>query len=109
MNVAAVGLHRPDEMAEKDAEIASQDIQIAELSQRPTIAELQDARVGSILLSKDWQTGEVSLCFGLEKTDDFVSWEAFEDGTWTNATNGEVKLALPLGETKKWLRLTLTD
>lgn len=109
MNVAAVGLHRPDEMAEKDAEIASQAAQISELSQRPTLAEVQDARVGSILLSKDWQTGEVSLCFGLEKTDDFVTWEAFEGGTWSNVLNGEVKLSLPLGETKKWLRLKLTD
>ena len=109
LDVAAVGLHRPDEMAEKDAEIVSQAAQISELSQRPTLAEVQDARVGSILLSKDWQTGEVSLCFGLEKTDDFVSWEAFEGGTWSNVLNGEFKLSLPLGETKKWLRLKLTD
>ncbi len=68
----------------------------AERDARPTLAEVQDARVGSIILAKDWQSGGVSLCFGLQKTDDFVSWEAFEGGTWSDAPNGEFKLTLPL-------------
>jgi hypothetical protein len=82
---------------------------VAERDARPTLAEVQDARVGSIVLAKDWQTNAVSLCFGLQKTDDFVSWTAFEGGTWSEAPNGEFKLTLPLGEAKKWLRLTLPE
>ena len=78
-------------------------------SARPTLAQVQDSRVGSIVLAKDWQTNAVSLCFGLQKTDDFVSWTAFEGGTWSDAPNGEFKLTLPLGEAKKWLRLTLPE
>jgi hypothetical protein len=81
----------------------------ADRDSRPTLAEVQDARVGSIILSKDWESGEVSLCFGLQKTEDFVTWEAFEGGTWSEALNGEFKLTLPLGESKKWLRLTMPE
>ena len=97
--------------AERDAlpTQASYDAVVADRDSRPTLAEVQDARVGSIILSKDWQSGEVSLCFGLQKTDDFVSWTAFEGGTWRDAPNGEFKLTLPLGEAKKWLRLTLPE
>ena len=109
MDVAAMGLHRPEEVAAKDAEIATQAAQITELSQRPTLAEMQDARVGSIVLAKDDQSGEISLCFGLQKTDDFVTWEAFEGGTWSDAPDGEFKLTLPLGESKKWLRFTVPE
>jgi hypothetical protein len=29
-----------------------------------------------------------------------------ERGAWSDAPNGEFKLTLPLGEAKKWLRLT---
>jgi hypothetical protein len=34
---------------------------------------------------------------------------AFEGGTWSDAPNGKFKLTLPLGEAKKWLRLTLPE
>jgi len=112
-------------VAERDAAIAERDSRptaeqlvtaegerdaaIAERDSRPTLAEVQDARVGSIVLAKDWQRGEVSLCFGLQKTDDLVSWTAFEGGTWRDAPNGEIKLTLPLAGSKKWLRLTLPE
>jgi hypothetical protein len=76
---------------------------------RPTLAEVQDARVGSIVLVKDRESGEVSLSFGLQNPDDLVSWTAFEGGTWSDAPNGKFKLTLPLGEAKKWLRLTLPE
>jgi len=88
---------------------AAYDAVVADRDSRPTLAEVQDARVGSIVLAKDWQSGEVSLCFGLQKTEDFVTWEAFEGGTWSEAPNGEFKLTLPLGEAKKWLRLTMPE
>ena len=63
--------------------------------------------MGSVLPAKDWQSSEVSLYFGLQQIDDFVSWEAYGGGTWSDAPNSEYKLTLPLGETKKWLQLTL--
>ena len=98
-------------IADRDARPtqAAYDTVVADRDARPTLAEVQDARVGSIILSKDWESGEVSLCFGLQKTEDFVTWEAFEGGTWSEAPNGEFKLTLPLGEAKKWLRLTLPE
>ena len=95
--------------ASYDVVVAERNAAIAERDSRPTLAEVQDARVDSIVLAKDWQTNAVSLCFGLQKTDDFVSWTAFEGGTWSEAPNGEFKLTLPLGEAKKWLRLTLPE
>ncbi len=82
---------------------------VADRDARPTLAEVQDARVGSIVLAKDWETNAVSLCFGLQKTDDLVSWTAFKGGTWSEAPNGEFKLTLPLDESKKWLRLILPE
>ena len=63
----------------------------------------------SIILSKEWKTDAVSLCFGLQKTDDFVTWEAFEGDTWSKAANWEFKLTLPLCKSKKWLRLTMPE
>ena len=92
-----------------EAVLAERDAAIAERDARPTLAEVQDARVGSIVVAKDWQSDEVSLCFGLQKTDDLVSWTAFEGGTWRDAPNGEFKLTLPLVGSKKWLRLTLPE
>ena len=98
-------------VAERDARPTADQLAAveAERDARPTLAEVQDARVGSIVVEKDWQSGEVSLCFGLQKTEDFVTWEAFEGGTWSEAPNSEFKLTLPLGEAKKWLRLTMPE
>ena len=54
------------------------------------------------MLAKDWQTGEVLLCFGLQKTDDFVSWEAFEGVTSiTFGANGQFKVSLPLSTPRR--------
>ena len=114
----AVVAERDAAIAERDARpteeqlIAAEgerDAAITERDARPTLAEVQDARVGSIVVAKDWQSDEVSLCFGLQKTDDLVSWTAFEGGTWRDAPNGEFKLTLPLVGSKKWLRLTLPE
>ena len=38
----------------------------ADRDSRSTLAEVQDACVGSIVLAKDDQSGVVSLCFGLQ-------------------------------------------
>ena len=37
------------------------DTAITERDARPTVEQMQDARVGSIVVEKDWQSGEVSL------------------------------------------------
>ena len=79
----------------------------ADRDARPTLAEVQDARVGSIVLAKDWQTGEVSLCFDLQKTDDFISWVAYGGGTFSDLGNGQFKVSLPLGPGKEWLRMVM--
>ncbi len=89
------------------AAITEKDEQIAQLSERPTLEEVQDARLGSIVLAKGWESNEVTLCFDLQKTDDLKTWVPFAGGTWTAVANGGVKLTLPLNEAKKLLRVTL--
>ena len=89
------------------ASVAEKDEQIAELSKRPTLEEVQDARLGSAVILKDWESDEVTLNFNLEKSDDLRTWVPFEGGTWTAVANGGVKLTLPLNEAKKLLRVTL--
>jgi hypothetical protein len=89
------------------AAITEKDAQIAELSKRPTLQEVQDARLGSAVILKDWESDEVTLNFNLEKSDDLKTWIPFEGGTWTAVANGGVKLTLPLNEAKKLLRVTL--
>jgi hypothetical protein len=63
--------------------------------------------VGSIVLAKDWDSNEVTLCFDMQKSDDLKTWIPFAGGTWTAVANGGVKLTLPLNEAKKLLRVTL--
>ncbi|MFP6872640.1 MAG: pentapeptide repeat-containing protein [Verrucomicrobiales bacterium] len=71
----------------------------------PTLAQVQDARVDSIVVARDPQSGVVTLCFDLQKSDDFISWVAYEGGTWSDAPDGEFKVSLPLGPGKEWLRM----
>jgi hypothetical protein len=104
--------------------------QVAELSQRPTqasydalgdalvamtadrdarltLAEVQDARVDSIVMAKDPVTGVVTLCFDLQKSDDFISWIAYGGGTLNDLGDGQFKVSLPLGPGKEWLRMVM--
>ena len=74
--------------------------------EQPTVDQMQDARVGSIVVEKDWQSGEVSLSLGLEKTEDGVTWTAYEGGTWTETAGGKFTLSFPLTETKNWPKAT---
>ena len=98
-----------DSPTAKDAKITKLEAQLvtitAERDVRLTLAELQDARVGSIVVEKDGQSGQVSLSLGLEKTEDGVSWTAYEGGTWTEAAGGKFTLNFLLTETKNWVRL----
>ena len=102
-----------DSPTAKDAKITKLEAQLvtitAERDVRLTLAELQDARVGSIVVEKDGQSGQVSLSLGLEKTEDGVSWTAYEGGTWTEAAGGKFTLNFLLTETKNWVRLALKE
>ena len=46
---------------------------------------------------------------GLEKTEDGVTWTAYEGGTWTETAGGKFTLSFPLTETKNWVRLALKE
>ena len=96
-------------VAELTQMTAERDTAIAERDERPTLEQMQDARVGSIVVEKDWQSGEVSLSLGLEKTEDGVSWTAYEGGTWSETAGGKFTLSFPLTETKNWVRLALKE
>jgi hypothetical protein len=82
---------------------------IAERDARPTLDQVQDARVGSIVMAKDPQTGVVTLCFNLQKTDDFISWIAYGGGTLNDLGKGQFKVSLPLGPGKEWLRMVMKE
>jgi hypothetical protein len=71
------------------------------------VEQLQDARVDSIVVAKDPQSGAVTLCFDLQKSDDFISWIAYGGGTWGDLGNGLFKVSLPLGPGKEWLRMVM--
>ena len=103
-------------VAERDAAITERDVRptqvaydavVAERDSRPTLAEVQDARVDSIVMAKDPQTGVVTLCFDLQKSDDFISWIAYGGGTLNDLGNGQFKVSLPLGPGKEWLRMVM--
>jgi hypothetical protein len=107
----AVVAERDAAITERDARPtqASYDAVVAERDARPTLAQVQDARIGPIVVERDWQSGQVSLSLGLEKTEDAVSWTAYEGGTWTETAGGEFTLSFPLTETKNWVRLALKE
>ena len=96
-------------VAELTQMTAERDTAIHERDERPTVDQMQDARVGSIVVEKDWQSGQVSLSLGLEKTEDGVTWTAYEGGTWTETVESKFTLSFPLTETKNWVRLALKE
>ena len=77
--------------------------QIAELSQRPTLEEVRDARAGSVVLTADRENNEVTLNLRVEETDDL------KQGTWTTAEGGDLKLTLALAGDKRFMRLALSE
>ena len=77
--------------------------QIAQLSQRPTLEEVRDARAGSVVLTADRENNEVTLNLRVEETDDL------KQGTWTTAEGGDLKLTLALAGDKRFMRLALSE
>lgn len=67
-----------DELTEtvgsQDAQISEQATQIEELSARPTLAEVIDARPGAVLLEADTTGGEVHVELSIEESDDLNDW-----------------------------------
>ncbi|MCP4850019.1 MAG: leucine-rich repeat domain-containing protein [Verrucomicrobiaceae bacterium] len=90
-----------------NAVVAERDTAITERDARLTLAEVQDARVDSIVMAKDPVTGVVTLCFDLQKTDDFINWIAYGGGTLNDLGNGQFKVSLPLEPGKEWLRMVM--
>ena len=47
--------------------------QIAQLSSRPTIEQLQDARNGSVIINAD--NGTATISFNIEESNDLKTWQ----------------------------------
>ena len=77
--------------------------QITELSQRPTLEEVRDARAGSVVLTADRENNEVILNLRVEETDDL------KQGNWTIAEGGDLKLTLALAGDKRFMRIALGE
>ena len=87
-------------IAELEDELVSA---IAECDARPTLEQLVDARAGSLVLTADRETNEVTLKFKVEDTGDL------KKGTWRTVQGGEISLQLALEPGKKFLRLALSE
>ena len=86
-------------MADLQVSIEEKDEQIAELSQRPTVEELQEARTGSLVLSADEETNLVTLEFEIQESDNLRDWVSRPE---------KVTTTVPLGEGKRFVRIALS-
>ena len=82
----------------RQASIEERDQQIAELSQRPTIEEVQDARAGSLVFRADKETNAVTLEFEIQSSENLQDWVAQPE---------TVTATVPLDAEKKFVRITL--
>ncbi len=87
--------------------IAALQAEVALLEQRPTLAEVQDARLGSVVLVADDISNEVNFDFILEETEDLANWTPVVNGTWTDPGDGGIELDLPLAPDKKFFRVVV--
>ena len=87
--------------------IKVKDAQIAQLSFRPSIQEIQDASANSIMSYKDQETGKAKLKFNIQKTDNFETWENYDGGELKVLDEGGFELSLPLENDKQFLRVAL--
>ena len=70
--------------------------QIDQLSQRPTIEQLQDARAGSLIINSD--NGNVTISLAIEESDDLILW---------NKTGESLSKTIPLKAGKKFYRFAV--
>ena len=73
---------------------------IAERDARPTIGEVKDARLGSVILQPDAANQRVKIRFSIEETDDFRNW------TKRDEIN---EITVPLEVGKRFYRFALED
>ena len=83
---------------DQQASIEEKDQQIAELSQRPTLKEVQDARAGSLVFRADKETNAVTLEFEIQSSENLQDWVAQPE---------TVTATVPLDAEKKFVRITL--
>ena len=72
----------------------------AERDARPTIEEVKDARLGSVVLQSDAANQSVKIRFYIEETDDFTTW------TKRDEIN---EISIPLTDNKRFYRFALED
>jgi len=85
---------------DQQASIEERDQQIAELSQRPTLAEVQDARPGSLVFRADEETNSVTLEFEIQSSENLQDWVAQPE---------TVTATVPLDAEKKFVRIALAQ
>ena len=85
---------------DQQASIEEKDQQIAELSQRPTLAEVQDARAGSLVFRADEETNSVTLEFEIQSSENLQDWVAQPE---------KVTATVPLDAEKKFVRIALAQ
>ena len=85
---------------DQQASIEEKDQQITELSQRPTLAEVQDARAGSLVFRADEATNAVTLEFEIQSSENLQDWVAQPE---------TVTATVPLDAEKKFVRIALAQ
>ena len=86
------------QLGDLQASIEEKDQQIAELSQRPTLEEVQDARAGSLVFRADEETNAVTLEFEIRSSENLQDWVAQPE---------TVTATVPLDAEKKFVRIAL--
>ena len=85
---------------DQQASIEEKDQQIAELSQRPTLEQVQDARAGSLVFRADEETNAVTLEFEIQSSENLQDWVAQPE---------KVTATVPLDAEKKFVRIALAQ
>ena len=74
------------------------DVAIQEKNARPSIDELQDARIGSIIINS--QNGTVTITFDIEESDDLKNWQK---------SGEKITKTIQLREGKKFYRFSVNQ
>ena len=88
------------QLRDLQASMEEKDQKIAELSQRPTLEEVQDARAGSLVFRANEKTNAVTLEFEIESSENLQDWIAQPE---------TVTATVPLNTEKKFFRIALAQ
>ena len=84
VNLIALLRHHTEKARQKVRDLEEsarqKDQLIADLQQRPTLAEVQDARGGSVVLRVNPQRSSVTLSLAIEQSDDLIDWAPVKGG-----------------------------